>query len=127
MARRGGGGPKVSKPRPLSGDGPWLETRDEGPNPQKLALWLDLNGVRTQTGNSKTMVFSVAKLVSYVSQLFTLMPGDVIYVINCERVYLKSAAWLLSLIHTSETTRRYARSYAVFCLKKNRLKTYTKY
>ena len=58
--------------------GPWLVTRDEVPNPQKLALWLDLNGVRTQTGNSKTMVFSVAKLVSYVSQLFTLMPGDVI-------------------------------------------------
>jgi 2-keto-4-pentenoate hydratase/2-oxohepta-3-ene-1,7-dioic acid hydratase in catechol pathway len=58
--------------------GPWLVTRDEVPNPQRLGLWLDLNGVRMQTGNTKTMVFSVAKLVSYVSQFMTLMPGDVI-------------------------------------------------
>ena len=58
--------------------GPWLVTRDEVPNPQRLALWLDVNGVRMQTGNTKTMVFNVAKLVSYVSQFMTLMPGDVI-------------------------------------------------
>jgi 2,4-diketo-3-deoxy-L-fuconate hydrolase len=58
--------------------GPWLVTRDEVPNPQRLGLWLDLNGVRMQTGNTKTMVFSVAKLVSYVIQFMTLMPGDVI-------------------------------------------------
>jgi 2-keto-4-pentenoate hydratase/2-oxohepta-3-ene-1,7-dioic acid hydratase in catechol pathway len=58
--------------------GPWLVTRDEVPNPQRLGLWLDLNGVRMQTGNTKTMVFNVAKLVSYVSQFMTLMPGDVI-------------------------------------------------
>ena len=58
--------------------GPWLVTRDELPNPQRLGLWLDLNGVRMQTGNTKTMVFNVAKLVSYVSQFMTLMPGDVI-------------------------------------------------
>ncbi|MEO9041904.1 MAG: fumarylacetoacetate hydrolase family protein, partial [Rhodoferax sp.] len=44
--------------------GPWLVTRDEVPNPQKLALWLDLNGERRQTGNTKTMIFGVAKLVS---------------------------------------------------------------
>jgi 2-keto-4-pentenoate hydratase/2-oxohepta-3-ene-1,7-dioic acid hydratase in catechol pathway len=58
--------------------GPWLVTRDEVPNPQKLGLWLDVNGQRVQSGNTKTMVFNVAKIVSYVSQFMTLMPGDVI-------------------------------------------------
>jgi 2,4-diketo-3-deoxy-L-fuconate hydrolase len=58
--------------------GPWLVTRDEVPNPQKLAMWLDLNGKRMQTGNTKTMIFSVAKIISYVSQFMTLVPGDVI-------------------------------------------------
>ncbi|MEI8171001.1 MAG: fumarylacetoacetate hydrolase family protein [Rhodoferax sp.] len=58
--------------------GPWLVTRDEVPNPQKLGLWLAVNGQQVQTGNTKTMVFGVAKLVSYVSQFMTLMPGDVI-------------------------------------------------
>ncbi len=58
--------------------GPWLVTRDEVPNPQKLAMWLDVNGQRVQTGNTKTMVFTVAKIVSYLSQFMTLMPGDVI-------------------------------------------------
>ena len=58
--------------------GPWLVTRDEVPNPQKLGMWLDLNGQRVQTGNTKTMIFGVAKLVSYVSQFMTLEPGDVI-------------------------------------------------
>ena len=58
--------------------GPWLVTRDDVPNPQKLAMWLDLNGQRAQTGNTKTMIFSVAKIISYVSQFMTLMPGDVI-------------------------------------------------
>ena len=58
--------------------GPWLVTRDEVPNPQKLAMWLDLNGKRVQTGNTKTMIFNVAKLVAYVSQLNTLEPGDII-------------------------------------------------
>ncbi len=58
--------------------GPWLVTRDDVPNPQKLGMWLDLNGQRAQTGNTKTMIFSVAKIVSYVSQFMTLLPGDVI-------------------------------------------------
>ncbi|MGA0571675.1 fumarylacetoacetate hydrolase family protein [Variovorax sp. VNK109] len=58
--------------------GPWLVTADEIANPQKLGMWLDLNGKRVQTGNTKTMVFGVAKLVSYVSQFMTLMPGDII-------------------------------------------------
>ncbi|WP_326534052.1 fumarylacetoacetate hydrolase family protein [Pseudorhodoferax sp.] len=58
--------------------GPWLVTRDEIANVQKLGMWLDVNGQRMQTGNTKTMIFNVAKLVAYVSQLNTLMPGDVI-------------------------------------------------
>ena len=58
--------------------GPWLVTRDEVPNPQKLHMWLDHNGQRMQDGNTKTMIFGVAKLVSYVSQFMTLNPGDVI-------------------------------------------------
>ena len=53
-------------------------TRDEIANVQKLSMWLDLNGKRMQTGSTKTMIFGVAKLVSYVSQFMTLMPGDVI-------------------------------------------------
>jgi len=58
--------------------GPWLVTRDEIENPQRLAMWLDVNGQRTQTGNTKTMIFSVAKIVSHLSEYMTLMPGDVI-------------------------------------------------
>jgi len=58
--------------------GPWLVTRDEIPRPQRLAMWLDLNGKRMQTGNTKTMIFSVAQIVSHLSQYMTLMPGDVI-------------------------------------------------
>ncbi|MCY7306347.1 MAG: fumarylacetoacetate hydrolase family protein [Rhodoferax sp.] len=58
--------------------GPWLVTRDEIGKVQNLAMWLDLNGQRKQTGSTKTMVFGVAKLVSYVSEFMTLMPGDVI-------------------------------------------------
>ena len=58
--------------------GPWLVTRDEMPHVGKLAMWLDVNGKRMQTGSTKTMIFGVAKLVSYLSQFMTLMPGDVI-------------------------------------------------
>ncbi len=58
--------------------GPWLVTRDEVPNPQNLSMWLDLNGQRMQSGSTRTMIFGVAKLVSYVSQFMTLEPGDVI-------------------------------------------------
>ena len=58
--------------------GPWLVTRDEVPNPQNLGMWLDVNGQRMQNGSTKTMIFGVAKLVSYVSQFMTLEPGDVI-------------------------------------------------
>jgi 2,4-diketo-3-deoxy-L-fuconate hydrolase len=58
--------------------GPWLVTRDEIENPQKLSMWLDVNGQRMQTGNTKTMIFSVARIISHLSEYMTLMPGDVI-------------------------------------------------
>ncbi|MBY0610551.1 MAG: fumarylacetoacetate hydrolase family protein [Beijerinckiaceae bacterium] len=58
--------------------GPWLVTKDEIKHPQKLGMWLDLNGERMQTGSTKTMIFGVAHLVSYTSQFMTLEPGDVI-------------------------------------------------
>ncbi len=58
--------------------GPWLVTTDEIKDPQKLALWLDVNGERRQRGNTSTMIFNVAKLVSDVSCYMTLLPGDVI-------------------------------------------------
>ena len=58
--------------------GPWLVTRDEVKDPQNLAMWLDVNGERRQTGNTKTMIFGVAALVADVSRYMTLLPGDVI-------------------------------------------------
>ena len=58
--------------------GPWRVTKDEVPAPQALGLTLDLNGMRMQTGNTSTMIFSLAHLVSYISRFMTLMPGDVI-------------------------------------------------
>lgn len=58
--------------------GPWLVTRDEVPDPQALGLWLEVNGERVQKGNTATMVFGVAHLVSYVSRFMTLHPGDLI-------------------------------------------------
>ena len=58
--------------------GPWLVTKDEIADPQKLGMWLDVNGERRQTGNTSTMIFTVAKCISYVSQFMTLLPGDVV-------------------------------------------------
>ena len=58
--------------------GPWLVTRDEVPDPQALDMWLDVNGEPMQRGNTRTMIFGVAQLVSYVSQFMTLLPGDII-------------------------------------------------
>jgi 2,4-didehydro-3-deoxy-L-rhamnonate hydrolase len=58
--------------------GPWLVTPDEIENVHRLGMWLDVNGKRMQTGNTRTMIFDVAKLVSYVSHFMTLLPGDVI-------------------------------------------------
>ena len=58
--------------------GPWLVTRDEVADPQDLGMWLDLNGQRRQNGSTRTMVFGVAALVSYISRFMTLHPGDLI-------------------------------------------------
>jgi len=58
--------------------GPWLVTRDEINDPQTLPMWLEVNGKRFQDGNTNTMVFSVADIVSHISQFMTLQPGDVI-------------------------------------------------
>jgi 2,4-didehydro-3-deoxy-L-rhamnonate hydrolase len=58
--------------------GPWLVTRDEVPDVQNLGMWLDVNGKRMQTGTTKTMIFGVAHLVSYISRFMTLEPGDII-------------------------------------------------
>jgi 2,4-didehydro-3-deoxy-L-rhamnonate hydrolase len=79
--------------------GPWLVTTDEITDPQVLDLWLDVNGKRMQSGNTRTMVFDVATIVSHVSQYMTLMPGDIIATgtppgvglgIKPEPVFLKS-------------------------------------
>ncbi|MFT4194964.1 fumarylacetoacetate hydrolase family protein [Ottowia sp.] len=58
--------------------GPWLVTRDEVADPQDLALWLEVNGRRCQSGHTRTMIFGVRRLVSYVSEFMSLLPGDVI-------------------------------------------------
>lgn len=58
--------------------GPWLVTRDEVADPQKLKMWLEVDGHRYQDGSTETMVFGVAELVAYCSQFMRLMPGDVI-------------------------------------------------
>ncbi|WP_029874602.1 fumarylacetoacetate hydrolase family protein [Rhizobium leguminosarum] len=58
--------------------GPWLVTKDEIPEPQNLGMWLTVNGQKMQNGSSKTMVYGVAFLVSYLSQFMSLHPGDVI-------------------------------------------------
>jgi 2-keto-4-pentenoate hydratase/2-oxohepta-3-ene-1,7-dioic acid hydratase in catechol pathway len=58
--------------------GPWLVTKDEVPDPQNLAMWLKVGDQTMQNGSTKTMVYGVAHLVSYLSQFFTLHPGDII-------------------------------------------------
>ncbi len=58
--------------------GPWLVTADEVPDPQALSMWLEVNGHRWQNGNTRTMIFGVAQVVSYVSRFMTLYPGDLI-------------------------------------------------
>lgn len=78
--------------------GPWLVTSDEVADPQQLAMWLEVNGHRFQNGSTRTMVFNVAQLVSYISRFTTLYPGDLISTgtppgvgmgVKPESVYLK--------------------------------------
>jgi 2,4-didehydro-3-deoxy-L-rhamnonate hydrolase len=58
--------------------GPWLVTADEVGNPQELDMFLDVNGVRMQTGNTRTMIFPVAEAIAYISRFITLQPGDLV-------------------------------------------------
>jgi 2,4-diketo-3-deoxy-L-fuconate hydrolase len=58
--------------------GPWLVTKDEIADVHKLPMWLDVNGKRCQTGSTATMIFNIPKIVSYVSEIMTLLPGDII-------------------------------------------------
>ena len=58
--------------------GPWLVTKDEVGDVQDLAMWLDVNGERKQTGSTRTMIFDVATIVSYLSEFMTLLPGDIV-------------------------------------------------
>lgn len=58
--------------------GPWFVTKDEVTDPHNLDLWLDVDGVRMQTGNTKTMIFNIPQIIAYVSRLITLHPGDII-------------------------------------------------
>ncbi|MBO9558666.1 MAG: fumarylacetoacetate hydrolase family protein [Caulobacter sp.] len=58
--------------------GPWMVTSDEVGDPQNLGMWLEVNGQRKQDGSSKTMIFPISKLVSYISEFMTLEPGDLI-------------------------------------------------
>jgi len=59
--------------------GPWLVTADEVPDPQNLGMWLDVDGKRYQNGSTRTMIFGVRTVVSYISQFMTLQPGDLIF------------------------------------------------
>ncbi|MCU0829430.1 MAG: fumarylacetoacetate hydrolase family protein [Tabrizicola sp.] len=58
--------------------GPWLVTPDEVPDPQNLGMWLTVNGEKVQNGSTRTMVYGVAHIIAYLSQFFTLHPGDII-------------------------------------------------
>jgi len=58
--------------------GPWLVTPDEVPDPQSLSLWLELNGERVQNGSTRTMIFPIAEIVSYLSRFMRLEPGDLV-------------------------------------------------
>lgn len=77
--------------------GPWLVTADEVPDPQSLDLWLDVNGKRMQTGNTRAMIFSVKAIVSYCSRFMSLLPGDIITTGTPPGVAMgmKSPRWLV--------------------------------
>ena len=96
--------------------GPWLVTSDEIADPQNLDMGLDLNGHRMQTGNTSTMIFTVAQCISHLSQMMTLLPGDVISTgtppgvgmgIKPEPIYLKEGdvmdVWIEGLGQQTQT------------------------
>lgn len=69
---------KGKSPDTFGPTGPWMVTKDEVGDPQTLGMYLDVNGQRMQTGNTATMIFTVAEIIVHLSQMFTLHPGDVI-------------------------------------------------
>jgi 2-keto-4-pentenoate hydratase/2-oxohepta-3-ene-1,7-dioic acid hydratase in catechol pathway len=75
---RGGNWSKGKSADTFAPIGPWLVTTDEVPDPQDLALWLEVDGKRYQNGTTRTMIFGIAHLVSYVSHFMSLQSGDVI-------------------------------------------------
>ena len=78
QAERGGTWDKGKGCDTFGPTGPWMVTKDEVPDPQDLALWCEVDGKRMQDGSTKTMIFGVQHLVSYVSHFITLHPGDII-------------------------------------------------
>jgi 2-keto-4-pentenoate hydratase/2-oxohepta-3-ene-1,7-dioic acid hydratase in catechol pathway len=78
QAERGGQWTKGKGCETFGPLGPWLVTKDEIANVQKLDMWLDVNGEKRQRGNTKTMIFGIAHIVWYCSQFFVMEPGDVI-------------------------------------------------
>jgi ureidoglycolate lyase len=78
QAERGGTWDKGKGCDTFGPTGPWMVTKDEVADPQNLALWCEVDGKRMQNGSTKTMIFGVRHLVSYVSHFITLHPGDVI-------------------------------------------------
>ncbi len=78
QSERGGTWDKGKGADTFGPTGPWMVTKDEIPDPQNLDMWLDVDGKRKQTGNTKTMIFGVKEIVSYVSHFITLHAGDVI-------------------------------------------------
>ena len=78
QAERGGQWTKGKSCDTFAPIGPWLVTKDEVPDPQNLDLWLEVDGHRYQNGNTRTMIFTVQHLVSYISHFMTLLPGDII-------------------------------------------------
>lgn len=78
QTQRTGQWTKGKSPDTYGPTGPWLVTADEVGDPQSLDMWLEVNGERVQNGNSRTQIFTVAQVISHLSQMFTLHPGDVI-------------------------------------------------
>jgi len=99
--------------------GPWLVTTDEMPDPQALDVWLDVNGQRMQAGNTRTMIFDRAEIVSYVSRFMTLMPGDIIATgtppgvgMNPVAIYLKPGDVITLGIEGLGTQRQQTREWS---------------
>ena len=96
QTERGGTWMKGKSAPTFGPTGPWLVTKDEIPDPQSLDIWLELSGEKVQNSNTSDMIFSVKEIVSYMSSLMTLQPGDIIATGTPEGVGLgmKPPRWL---------------------------------